>query len=243
MPWLPISQSGLNYAFGSANGAVMLGSVVSGTSLTQAEFDITMLDTPSIEFRVTNLNYLAVGTISVPAKFQWVTAGDGMEQANTNGNTGFAPSPFVADSSPNDNNANIAYLGATGAVETFAYSFEVNVLVDPVDPIIVIGNYLRAYWGTDTPQTVYVRKETGPVDLSQDSLTVQFAWPWGRWSDVPATGFADGRVDFTVTQQMLWQTWGADYGINLARWRGNRCPLRIISAERGVIALAYIEVA
>lgn len=240
MPWLPINQSGLNYVFTASAGADMNGAVVSGTSLSGCEFSIQLPDESAVEFRVSSLNYLAVGSISVPAEFQWTNGGISQSQANTGGSSAFAPSPFDASAAPTVGSPTLSYVGSTGAAETFAYSFEVNITLDPV---FVVGNYLRAYWGVDTPQTIWVRKETGPVDLTHDTLTVRLAWPWGRWSDVPAQGFADGRVDFTVTQQMLWQTWGSDYGINLARWRGFRCPLRVISAERGVIALAYIEVA
>lgn len=240
MPWLPISQSGLNYVFQS-DTAEMVGSAVAGTFLTDCEFSFTFPDEEAVQFRITALNYTAFGEVTTPAEFQWVTSGGPLTQPNTGGEDAFAPSPFIGEA--NGDGPSIGYVGNVGFQETFAYSFEVNVQPSPIDPIIVIGNYLRAYYGADTPQTVWVRKETGPVDLSQDTLTVSFAWPWGRWSNVPAQGFADGRVDFVVTKQMLWQTWGSDYEINRARWRGYRTPLRIISAERGVIALAYLEVA
>lgn len=114
----------------------------------------------------------------------------------------------------------------------------------PVEnPPIIIGNYLRAYFGADTPLTVWVRGEDGPLDLEEDTLTVGFTWPWSGVSSIPAIGFSNGAVDFTITKEMLWQTWGADYGINMARWRGYRTPMRVISEQRGVIALAYLEVA
>lgn len=110
-------------------------------------------------------------------------------------------------------------------------------------PPIVIGNYLRAYYGADTTLTVWVRDDEGPVDLSTDTLAVGFTWPWSGVSTIPATGFSDGKVEFTITKDMLWNTWGSDYEINLARWRGYPCPIRVISEQRGVIALAYLEVA
>ena len=106
----------------------------------------------------------------------------------------------------------------------------------------IIGNYLRAYFGADTPLSVYVRGEEGPIDLSADTLTVEFTWPWQSVFSIPATGNADGRVSFTVTQAMLWQTWGNDYGIAAARFRAERSLMRVISAQRGVIALAYLEI-
>lgn len=125
MPWLPISDSGFPFGFGSLNGAVMIGSVVSGTSIAVPEFDLSMTGIPVTNFRITNLNYLAVGTIGTPAQFTWVDGGDSQERPNTNGNNSFTPSPFLAESAPETGDSSISYMGASGVTETFAFLFEV----------------------------------------------------------------------------------------------------------------------
>lgn len=106
----------------------------------------------------------------------------------------------------------------------------------------VVGNYLRAYNGVDTPLQVWVRGEEGPLNLEDDDITVELRWPWLSWTSIPATGDTEGLVSFVITRELLWRTWGNDYGINLARWRGYPSLLRVVSAQRGIIALAYMEV-
>lgn len=132
---------------------------------------------------------------------------------------------------------------------TVVYDFEaiITPTPDPIPPepdkVYRIGNYLRAYYGADTPLEVWVRGEDGPFDLSGDTITVEATWPWNGTLSIPATGDANGKVSFTITQAMLWRTWGDDYGINTARFRGQRSLLRVVSAQRGVLALAHLEVA
>lgn len=62
---------------------------------------------------------------------------------------------------------------------------------------------LRAYLGTDTDLTVYVRNAAGERDLTTfDSLSVLF-YPYGSSTDVgltvTATGNSSGAASFTIT--------------------------------------------
>lgn len=107
----------------------------------------------------------------------------------------------------------------------------------------VVGQYLRAYFGADTPLDIWIRGEEGPLNLATDDLTVEFTWPWQSQLSIPATGDVEGHVRFTVTQAMLWSTWGNDYGIARAQFRTQRSLIRVISATRGVLALANLEIA
>lgn len=107
----------------------------------------------------------------------------------------------------------------------------------------VIGNYLRAYWGVDTPLSVWIRGEAGPLDLTNDVITVQLRWPWMVQADIPASGTADGEVAFTLTAALLQRWWGNDYGLRRATYRGQNTMIRVVSAQRGMLAQGFLEVA
>lgn len=99
-----------------------------------------------------------------------------------------------------------------------SYSFVVEYDAAPADVYRIRGN-LRAFRHGDNPQTVYIRTEDGPMDLSSaqnlEAIVIDGDWPWG-WADyqfgttgwiprliVPAYSPQAGRVMFTLTQENM----------------------------------------
>lgn len=94
------------------------------------------------------------------------------------------------------------------------YSFKVEFDADVQDVFIIQGS-LRVYRGTDTPQTVFIRTEDGPMNLANVATLeavivdgeVPWCWDWGLALasreqpvlTVPAYSPEPGRVMFTLT--------------------------------------------
>lgn len=70
----------------------------------------------------------------------------------------------------------------------------------------VIRGTHRAVRGGDSPQTAWVRDEDGRMNLAEvEELTVDIQRDNHKILTIPATGDAEGRVDFTVTSANIKQ--------------------------------------
>ena len=70
----------------------------------------------------------------------------------------------------------------------------------------VIRGTHRAVHGGDNPQVTWVRDEDGKLDLSEvEELTVDIQRGNHKILTIPATGDAEGRVDFNVTSANIKQ--------------------------------------
>ena len=58
--------------------------------------------------------------------------------------------------------------------------------------------YLRATEGAETTLRVFVRDDAGPVDMTEQALSVTFRQNSPILATLPATGAADGGVSFTL---------------------------------------------
>lgn len=110
------------------------------------------------------------------------------------------------------------------------YTFVLEYDADVQDVYLIRGT-LRAYRGTDNPQTVYVRTEEGPIDLSGIQLLEAVvvgdgAWPYWGWDyglgpqwrpllTVTAYSPVAGRVMFTLTAENVASLCGSTYTLFL----------------------------
>lgn len=234
MPWVPIHESSVGFTFYPMGGLSSLeGSTVSfQVPGSPADSDWTISFSPAYDgqLRITALEYMAgqggSGSNYEPALFT-SGAGDQVNEAppfpattypDDSGVTAFLPSP-VEISAPG---VSVQYLATLSTLDNVpddrSFSFLVEVWEEPGPeppgeeyPVYVVRGTHRAYMGTDSPQTAWIRDEGGRHDLTQYEEIVVEVKSMGR--DRPnltltATGSAEGELEFTVTadgaRKRLW---------------------------------------